>query len=61
VGIYIGDGRFIHTSLRKRRVHIDHLDSRYFAARFSGAKRIEEVKRSPESEEWIRNPALPGE
>jgi len=61
VGVYIGDGRFIHTSLRKRRVHINNLDSRYFAARFIGAKRIEEVKRSPESEEWIRNPALPGE
>jgi len=61
VGIYIGDGRFIHTSLRKQRVHIDNLDSRYFAARFIGAKRLEEVKRSPEPEEWTRNPALPGE
>jgi cell wall-associated NlpC family hydrolase len=60
VGIYIGDGRFIHTSLRKQRVHIDNLDSHYFAARFIGAKRLEEVKRSPEPEELIRNPALSG-
>ncbi len=59
VGIYIGDGRFIHTSLRKQRVHIDHLDSRYFAARFIGAKRLEEVWRSPEPEELIPNPAPP--
>ena len=61
VGIYIGDGRFIHTSLRKRRVHIDHLDSRYFAARFIGGKRIEEVKGSAEPEELIRRSASPGE
>ena len=61
VGIYIGDGRFIHTSLRKQRVHIDNLDSRYFAARFIGAKRLEEGKRSPEPEESIPNPAPPGE
>jgi cell wall-associated NlpC family hydrolase len=61
VGIYIGDGRFIHTSLRKRRVDIDSMDSRYFATRFIGAKRIEEVKRPPETEELIRNSALPEE
>jgi len=61
VGIYIGDGRFIHTSLRKRRVDIDSIDSRYFTNRFIGAKRIEEVKRPPETEELIRNSALPEE
>ena len=61
VGIYLGDGRFIHASLRKQRVHIDNLDSRYFAARFIGAKRLEEVNRSPEPEALIHNPALPGE
>lgn len=61
VGIYIGDGRFIHSSLRKQRVYIDHLDSRYFAARFIGAKRIEDFKESAEPEELIRNPVPPGE
>jgi LysM repeat protein len=61
VGIYIGDGRFIHTSLRKRRVEIDSLDSRYFAARFIGAKRIEEAQRPLETEESIRNSSLPEE
>jgi cell wall-associated NlpC family hydrolase len=48
VGIYIGDGRFIPTSRRKECIYIDYLDSRYFAARFLGAKRIGEVKGSPE-------------
>jgi cell wall-associated NlpC family hydrolase len=62
VGIYIGDGRFIHTSLRKRRVDIDSIDSRYFANRFIGAKRIEEVQRPPEIEESTRDSAaLPRE
>jgi peptidoglycan endopeptidase LytE len=61
VGIYLRDGRFIHASLRKQRVHIDHLDSRYFAARFIGAKRLEEVCRLPEPEALIHNSALPGE
>ncbi|MBI5967383.1 MAG: peptidoglycan endopeptidase [Deltaproteobacteria bacterium] len=42
VGIYIGDGQFIHTSLGKQRVEIDSLESRYFSVRFVGAKRIEE-------------------
>lgn len=50
VGIYIGDGRFIHTSLRKQRVYIDSLNSRYFGAQFIGAKRIEEGRRPPETE-----------
>jgi cell wall-associated NlpC family hydrolase len=50
VGIYIGDGRFIHTSLRKRRVYIDSLNSRYFGAQFIGAKRIEDGRRPTEIE-----------
>jgi len=41
VGIYIGNGKFIHTSLRKQQVKIDNLESRYFSVRFVGAKRIE--------------------
>jgi len=61
VGIYLGDGRFIHVSLRKQRVHIDNLGSRYFAARFIGAKRLKEVNRTPEREELIHDSALPGE
>jgi len=57
VGIYIGDGQFIHTSLRKRRVEIDSLESRYFSTRFIGAKRIEEAKKPLENEDSIRSSA----
>ena len=59
VGIYIGDGQFIHTSLRKRRVEIDNLESRYFSTRFIGAKRIEEAKESLENEGSIRSSVPP--
>ncbi len=48
VGIYIGDGQFIHTSLRNQRVQVNSLESRYFAARFIGAKRIGETWKGPE-------------
>lgn len=55
VGIYIGNGQFIHTSLRKRQVQIDHLESRYFSARFIGGKRIEEGKKPSEFDGSNRN------
>ncbi|MDI6755885.1 MAG: LysM peptidoglycan-binding domain-containing protein [Thermodesulfobacteriota bacterium] len=50
VGIYVGDGQFIHTSLRKQRVEVNSLGNRYFSTRFIGAKRIEEVKKQPEKD-----------
>jgi cell wall-associated NlpC family hydrolase len=50
VGIYLGNGQFIHTSLRKQRVQVNSLESRYFAARFIGAKRIGETQKQPEIE-----------
>jgi cell wall-associated NlpC family hydrolase len=40
VGIYIGDGRFIHASTSARRVRVDELDSDYFRRRFVVAKRV---------------------
>jgi LysM repeat protein len=61
VGIYIGDGQFIHTSLRKRRVEIDNLESRYFSTRFIGAKRIEEAKESLGNEGSIRSSVPPSQ
>lgn len=44
VGIYLGDNKYIHTSLTKRQVDIDSLDGRYANLYFDGAKRIEEVE-----------------
>ena len=55
VGIYIGNGQFIHTSLRKQRVEVNSFENRYFLTRFIGAKRIEEVKERLEAEEISRN------
>ena len=40
VGIYVGDGEFIHAASKRRRVVVDRLDEQYFAARFAGARRI---------------------
>ena len=40
VGIYIGDGRFIHASTSAREVRIDAMDSDYFRRRFVKAKRV---------------------
>lgn len=40
VGIYIGDGEFIHAASRQKRVVVARLDVDYFARRFAGARRI---------------------
>ena len=38
VGIYLGDGRFVHASNPRTGVRVDRLDNKYYAARFEGAK-----------------------
>ncbi len=40
VGIYIGDGRFVHAPARRGQVRIESLDERYWWSRFDGARRI---------------------
>ena len=42
VAIYIGEGRFVHAPARNGRVRVEGLDDRYWAARFSGARRVME-------------------
>ncbi|MBQ7738274.1 MAG: C40 family peptidase [Desulfovibrionaceae bacterium] len=39
-GIYVGDGKFIHSPRRKTRVKINSLDDPYFHSTFLGARRI---------------------
>jgi cell wall-associated NlpC family hydrolase len=41
VGIYLGEGRFIHAPRPGRRVRIESLESRYWKARYNGARRLE--------------------
>lgn len=40
VGIYVGDGRFVHASNPRTGVRTDRLDSKYYAARFEGANTV---------------------
>ncbi|MGZ8710642.1 MAG: C40 family peptidase, partial [Thermoanaerobaculia bacterium] len=40
VGIYIGDGQFVHAASRRRAVRIDRLNAPYFDKRFAGGRRI---------------------
>ncbi len=40
VGIYLGDGLFIHAATRGGRVQIDSLEERYYTARYLGARRL---------------------
>ncbi|MCR5814799.1 MAG: C40 family peptidase [Desulfovibrio sp.] len=39
-GIYVGDGKFIHSPRRKSHVKINSLDDPYFSETFLGARRI---------------------
>ena len=40
VGIYSGNGEFIHASTRSKRVKYDRLDNRYFKKRYATARRV---------------------
>ena len=40
VGIYIGEGRFIHAPRRGTTVTIESMDSSYYRGRFAGARRV---------------------
>jgi cell wall-associated NlpC family hydrolase len=39
VGIYVGDGRFVHAPRRGDEIKVSALDEKYFSERFVGAKR----------------------
>lgn len=40
VGIYVGEGRFVHAPNHGGRVRLDHLDDSYWKQRFRGARRV---------------------
>lgn len=40
VGIYVGEGRFVHAPSTGGTVRLDHLDGSYWKTRYSGAKRV---------------------
>lgn len=41
VGIYLGEGRFVHAPRRGAKVRIESLKTRYWRTRFNGARRLE--------------------
>jgi len=41
VGIYVGDGRFVHAPKTGARVRVEAMKAAYWSQRFSGARRIE--------------------
>jgi cell wall-associated NlpC family hydrolase len=45
VGIYVGEGEFVHAASRRGRVAVSRIDEPYFAKRYAGARRVvEEVQ-----------------
>jgi cell wall-associated NlpC family hydrolase len=40
VGLYIGQGQFIHAATKERRVQVNSLGDDYWAKRYVGAKRV---------------------
>ncbi|MGN1055118.1 MAG: C40 family peptidase [Comamonas sp.] len=49
VGIYVGDGKFIHAPSRGKTVRVESMHSSYWAKRFNGARRVE-VASAPSAE-----------
>jgi cell wall-associated NlpC family hydrolase len=44
VGIYIGDGRFVHAPTRGGRVRVERITDPYWRARYNAARRIGSVR-----------------
>ena len=44
VGIYLGDGYFVHAPSSRGRVRVDNMSARYWKKRYTGARRIEPVR-----------------
>lgn len=42
VGMYVGDGEFIHASTTRGGVRVDRLDDAYYRGRYAGARRIKD-------------------
>ena len=40
VGLYIGDGRFIHSPRAGASIRMESMEARYWQTRFNGARRV---------------------
>lgn len=43
VGVYLGDGKFIHSPSKGDHVKISDMNDRYWARRFNGARRVDDA------------------
>ncbi|MNY84515.1 Murein DD-endopeptidase MepH precursor [compost metagenome] len=41
VGIYVGDGQFIHSPSKGKSVRVENMNTSYWAKRFNGARRVD--------------------
>jgi len=48
VGIYVGEGRFIHSPKPGAHVRVEHMEQSYWARRFDGARRVVTFQQPPE-------------
>ncbi|MCK6424767.1 MAG: C40 family peptidase [Burkholderiaceae bacterium] len=55
VGIYVGDGKFIHAPRTGSEVRVDDMRQAYWTQRFNGARRLPELEGST----WRLPPLLP--
>ena len=49
VGIYVGDGRFIHAPRSGSEVRIENMRYAYWSQRFTGARRVADAQLAPET------------
>ncbi len=61
VGIYVGDGKFIHSPRSGKSVQVDDMRSAYWKNRFNGARRVDATAKSgpPGTPSSLSTPALP--
>jgi hypothetical protein len=49
VGIYVGEGRFVHAPSRGGKVRVDEMDDAYWKRRYAGARRVLDDNSNPAS------------
>jgi cell wall-associated NlpC family hydrolase len=59
VGIYVGDGKFIHSPRSGGQVRVEDMREAYWAKRFNGARRAELETAVPALHDAVRSPARP--
>ena len=47
VGIYVGDGKFIHSPRTGAEVRVEDLNGSYWQRRFNGGRRVEAAQNEP--------------